>query len=342
MRDALNILKPWSTTGIGSLPHQSIDAALEFSFSFDLPFLPQLPKRDFREYMIPQALECLPGLQVGSEGEVNLDPLAWSIKSRGFLKKLNDALSGDAGRGLEFSNEVLQDFLPSTDFCRSWQPFLWELRERDHKICKIQMAGPVTVQWYLSLKWADHHKTFPELQDVIRKVIFARALAMVIRLKKEGLTPLIFLDEPGLFATGGDFQTATLDLTLLTKVLRKAGALVGVHCCASLNEDPASSEKFWNFKNDVADILSFDWKRSSQSFFNQNTSEDSAGFAFGVVPTDEVFDVKDFVESEDSSELRKQKNSSTKLLTPACGLAFLEIQECEKVLSNLREIRERL
>jgi hypothetical protein len=55
---------PATTTGIGSLPHHNIDAALSFSFKTGIPFLPQIPIRNPWEYMIAQALENLPGLQV--------------------------------------------------------------------------------------------------------------------------------------------------------------------------------------------------------------------------------------------------------------------------------------
>ncbi len=52
------------TTGIGSLPHHNIDAALAFSFQATIPFLPQIPIRNPWEYMIAQALEGVPGLEV--------------------------------------------------------------------------------------------------------------------------------------------------------------------------------------------------------------------------------------------------------------------------------------
>ena len=56
------------TTAIGSLPHHNADAALEYSFRHGIPFLPQMPVRNPWEYMIPQALEGLPGLEVSREG----------------------------------------------------------------------------------------------------------------------------------------------------------------------------------------------------------------------------------------------------------------------------------
>lgn len=43
------------TTGVGSLPHESVEAALAFSFAHDLPFLPQLPVGHPNELMLAAA-----------------------------------------------------------------------------------------------------------------------------------------------------------------------------------------------------------------------------------------------------------------------------------------------
>src|SRR4030042_2603177 len=57
-------------TGIGSLPHQDVDAALDLIFKYvpQIPFWPQLPKRDIREGMIAQFSENLPFLKVNKDG----------------------------------------------------------------------------------------------------------------------------------------------------------------------------------------------------------------------------------------------------------------------------------
>jgi hypothetical protein len=49
-------------TGIGSLPHQDADKALDLIFKYtpQVPFWPQLPKRDAREGMTAQFMERLP------------------------------------------------------------------------------------------------------------------------------------------------------------------------------------------------------------------------------------------------------------------------------------------
>src|SRR4051794_21067651 len=64
---------PTTTTGIGSLPHHNVDAALAYSLRFGIPFLPQIPMRNAWEFMIAQALEDLPGLRVDDDGTATLD-----------------------------------------------------------------------------------------------------------------------------------------------------------------------------------------------------------------------------------------------------------------------------
>lgn len=46
----------YQNTGIGSLPFKSIEEAINYSFSFDIPYLPQLPSYLPDEFMIPQSL----------------------------------------------------------------------------------------------------------------------------------------------------------------------------------------------------------------------------------------------------------------------------------------------
>ena len=56
----------FQTTGIGSLPFAQPREAAQFVLDAELsiPFWPQLPKRDFRELMIPQYSEGMPCLEV--------------------------------------------------------------------------------------------------------------------------------------------------------------------------------------------------------------------------------------------------------------------------------------
>lgn len=56
---------PGSTTAVGSLPHTDARSAAEFAaVASDIPAWPQLPKRDLREWMVPQFAADLPGLVI--------------------------------------------------------------------------------------------------------------------------------------------------------------------------------------------------------------------------------------------------------------------------------------
>ena len=57
------MLPPLATSSIGSLPHTQLELALQQALLLDIPAAPQLPGRDPGEYMVPQALEGLPGLR---------------------------------------------------------------------------------------------------------------------------------------------------------------------------------------------------------------------------------------------------------------------------------------
>src|SRR4051812_27742352 len=83
------------TTGIGSLPHHNVDAALDFSFRHGIPFLPQIPIRNPWEYMIAQALEGIPGLLAEKDGLVVLDADLWNARASRFGKLLGDAFAKD-------------------------------------------------------------------------------------------------------------------------------------------------------------------------------------------------------------------------------------------------------
>jgi len=48
------VLKSWATTGVGSLPHASIEDAIQLAFAVDIPYLPELPARG--ERMLDQVL----------------------------------------------------------------------------------------------------------------------------------------------------------------------------------------------------------------------------------------------------------------------------------------------
>ena len=53
---------------IGSVPFESVDEALDYVFSFDVPTLPNLPKILENEFMLNQAFDVLKGYKFTGAG----------------------------------------------------------------------------------------------------------------------------------------------------------------------------------------------------------------------------------------------------------------------------------
>src|SRR3954452_1747003 len=119
-------LPPLATFAIGSLPHTQQELALQQALRLDIPTLPQLPREDPAEFMLPQALEGLPGLRYDKDGRTSIDAAEWRKGAGAFGDRLERALGG----------EGLEGFEPSGPFCRAWKPFLWEIEQRKATFAK--------------------------------------------------------------------------------------------------------------------------------------------------------------------------------------------------------------
>ncbi|MGA0218790.1 MAG: hypothetical protein ACO3LO_08900, partial [Ilumatobacteraceae bacterium] len=74
MTRSLDGVAPGATLGVGSLPHRSASAAVEFSVNnFDLPVVPRLPRRSGAESLANQALVGVPGVEMGPYGTLAID-----------------------------------------------------------------------------------------------------------------------------------------------------------------------------------------------------------------------------------------------------------------------------
>ncbi len=336
------------TTAIGSLPHHNVDAALACSFQTSIPFLPQIPIRNPWEYMIPQALEGLPGLQISDDGSAELDVYTWLKGARTLDDRLHQAFSKMD------DIKAFESFEPSSPTSSSWQPFVWELGERKIKLAKVQIAGPLTCQWVLRYKPTQAEA--PELLDLepkinmqIFRLVLARALAMSLRLQSIGVKPLLFLDEPGLFGLSTAHPKHLLglqELKIVIQTLRKQKVLVGLHCCS--NTDWSSL-----FKLDL-DYLSIDVNLSLSSILDHPeevcTFVGKGGrFSLGLIPTQlesrdyEEFNLKGAYNRVEDLVISKLPGAphvqalilKESLITPACGLALQSVPNSEAVLGLL-------
>ena len=341
IRRALQLLPSCATTAIGSLPHTQLELGLQAALALDIPFLPQLPAGHPSEFMVPQALEGLPGLRCDEEGLCTVDVAAWEAGRADFESRLDAALA--SGR--------LEAFEPSLESWRAWRPFLWEVENRKLAFAKAQLSGPFTV---LSVSRTSDGKPVlevPGLDAAVYRLVLARALAMVKALRRAGTTPLFFLDEPGLYA----FERANprhllvlQELRLLVVALQREGALVGVHCCG--NTDWAA------LLDSGLDLLSLDVRLSLDAVLEESGAfsrflESGASLSLGIIPTDlassyEVEELVDAVEVSLQAALPPGRTfaqvASQVVLTPACGLAMRSVMDAERILEQLRAAQRRL
>jgi methionine synthase II (cobalamin-independent) len=326
---------PASTTGIGSLPHHNIDAALGFSFRSGIAYLPQIPLRNPWEYMIAQALEDLPGLRVERDGEVSLNLGIWKSQSDSFRVKLNRA----------FEKDDVSEFEPSQMTSSSWHAFLWELQEQKKTVAKIQIAGPLTCQWVIGSDVEN------ELSSQVFKLVLAKSLAMGRKIQTLGITPLLFLDEPGLYAfdkTNPKHVLAFQELKLLIQTLKKNGIQIGLHCCSNTD---------WKSILTLGlNFLSIDTELSLESLIKTSGPElalfvqGGGRLSLGIVPSSRS-SVLHSIRAEDlfkklQASLSQIPNGigllilKDSLLTPACGLALQSTADAEYILDTLNQVHE--
>ncbi|MFL5436966.1 MAG: hypothetical protein ACJ784_20825 [Myxococcales bacterium] len=324
-----------ATSSIGSLPHTQLELALQQALLLDIPAAPQLPRRDPAEYMVPQALDGLPGLRTEPDGSAFVDASEWMRGAPIFDARLERTLEQGQGR---------DSFLPTPASWQALRPFLWEVEQRKLPFAKVQIAGPLTLRWFLRLTDGAPLHASPNAQAIeaqIVRLVLARALSMAGKVKDAGATPIVFLDEPGLYAfdrRDPRHIVALQELKVLVLALQQEGALTGIHCCG--NTDWAAVLGLG------LDIVSLDARLSLTSLLATGAFaqfHDGGGtLALGIVPTD-------FSATDDVGELvalvqalLPEEPLERAMLTPACGLALRSVQDAEHIFDELRVAQRRL
>lgn len=340
IRRAVELLPPLAVTGIGSLPHTQSELALQMALQADLPYLPQLPIGRPAEFMVPQALEGLPGLACDTEGLCAVELSTWRAHQARFGAELEAALTSGQ----------LERFEPSPESCREFRPFVFEVAERKLALVKAQLAGPCTVRWVTRTSEGDSADSVAALDAQIFQLVLARALAMVKALRRAGATPLFFIDEPGLYALEPReprHLLALQELKVLVSALQREGALVGLHCCSNTHWDKLMTLGL--------DVLSLDVRLSLDAVLEEREAlaaflDSGATLALGIIPTNlqSQYVVSELVDAVDASlrsaisPARFQQLRRHLLLSPACGLAMRTVQDAERAQEELREAQRLL
>ncbi len=340
------ILLNGATTAIGSLPHKDAAEAVGFILDSDLdiPAWPQLPARDFMEYMIPQYSEGLPFVKV-DEAQKRIWCEIPEDKSEGLTEFFEKFLAGEP-----------EAFAHSPKTTTGFFAFVDELKRRGKKFdcVKGAVCGPVTTTMGL----ADQDKR-PIFYDVDMRDAAVKLLAMKARWQVRKLVPycskvLIFQDEPVLagFGTSAYLSLTTDDVITMCDEINDAiheeGALSGIHCCGNTDWAMVMAAKF-----DLVNFDAYEFARTVALY--PDAVKDFLGrggvLAWGAVPTTQDIDSTDideiYARLRDGMSALVAKGVSEEalrrqcVLTPSCGAGNLDEKQCAKVFDLLSQLRKR-
>ncbi|MGZ4881213.1 MAG: hypothetical protein ACXV7G_09110 [Halobacteriota archaeon] len=330
------------TTMVGSMPHLSPKAALQAleHIPLTIPAWPQLPKRSFKEALIPQFTEGFPGIRIDE-----FTKRVW-VQVDNYLP----------GAMVEFYEYLIAEhvdaFAVSDDYAAGLHCMLRHLAATNMKyqFLKGQITGPFT----FGLGLADQKRRpvwFDEqYRDIVLKGLALKALWQIRELQPYAEQVVIFFDEPVLSALGTPAYMMIHDedvikgLNEVCEISHNANALVGVHCCGNMDWGLLASTKI--------DIIAFD-----AYFFGSKVAlypdkiqaflERGGILAYGLVPTGDVKKLR--VETPDSLKVKHEslieefvgKGIAENLLrkqllfTPSCGMGTLSESDTELVLKLL-------
>jgi methionine synthase II (cobalamin-independent) len=330
------------STGIGSLPFKDAGQALDAILSCcpEVPFWPQLPRRDLREGMLSQFCEGFPCLRV-SGADVLYDPSDEENAYELFYERI-----------------IQQDtdyFAISPAYSSGIHAFRTRLsREPDAlgraRYLKGHIVGPLT--FCAGIKDAQgkaalHNEVFVQaaVQGLVMKGLWQASF-----LKEVGKQVIVFLDEPFLAAFGSAYTAVTREtvmrvLSETTAALKEKGISTGVHCCGNTD---------WSLFTAISslDIINFD----AYGFLDKVLlyASDLRAFlgrggvlCWGIVPTQEfsreetsALQLKERIDA--AIEALGAKGIDTELvrqrmmISPSCGLGSLDPEKAGEILLELR------
>lgn len=331
------LFKPFSTTGIGSLPHLNQEEACSLVLeTFDIPFWPQLPKLSFLEWMIPQYSEGLPFVRIDM------------AKQRIYLQR-------DESDDLERFYEACGDnckIAISEDYAAGLHSFLKMSRNKRFEAVKGHITGPLTFTLGLTDSAGRLAYFDEELRQISLMLLQAKARWQIDQLSPHAEKVLMFIDEPILSAIGsstylGVSREETLRLLKeTTDAIKEAGGIPGIHCCGSAD---------WPLVIESGvQVVNFDAYGyfETLSMYKDNIRDflESGGYiAWGIVPTTDAINeetpdsiiagFKDRLKVL-SRDIPKDILMQQSLLTPSCGTGSRNIQETIKIFQILLRLTE--
>jgi PAS domain-containing protein len=338
-------------TGIGSLPHSTAQDALRLILSTfpEIPFWPQLSRRDFRENMYAQFSEELVGVKIDL-------PHEW----------MGAVVDDETTVGIEaFYARYLENDPRLFAVSREYAAGLYALHEqrcalRDARWIKGQVTGPIS----FGLKVVDQNLR-PMLYDDALRDVLVKHLARKAQWQEQflsqpyegsepsqGLPTIIFVDEPSLALIGASVVALNRDEVIrdLEEVFAALTGLKATHCCGNTD---------WSLLLETSvDVISFDAYNYAENLalFAADVKRflDRGGaLAWGIVPT-----VEEQIAAETVDALVVRLDAAIGLLvkkgidrdvlyeraliTPACGLGTISIPAAERAFALTRGVSEKV
>jgi methionine synthase II (cobalamin-independent) len=333
------LISPYATTGIGSLPHKNaVEACNLILKTFDIPFWPQLPLLNFKESMIMQYSEGMPFLKI-DEGTQT----AWVIRDD----------SDELERFYESYNDNTK-IAVSEDYAKGLHTFSKIVKGKRFSILKGHITGPLTFTLGIKDNFGRFIYFDEELREISLMLLKAKVRWQIDFLKQHAENVIIFVDEPVLSSIGSTSYLGVDNdesLRLLSEVvesIKLAKGIPGVHCCGRAD---------WQLvmKSGVK-ILSFDAFEYFKTFIMYHEEikdflRNGGYLAFGIVPTTDAINLIDEdyllkLMNQELVELSKYTLDdfvfSRIMLTPSCGTASRSIDETIKIFQFLVRIKEEL
>ncbi len=333
------------STMIGSLPHKSADDAFGLldAYPLSIPTWPQLPRRSFREGMIPQYTEGFPGIRM-NEAEKKI----WVENDESLIDAMADFYE-------KVVAEDIESFRMSAEHAEGLARFVDAHSSGNQRLgyAKGQVTGPFTFGLTLNDQNGKAVLFDEQYKDVVIQGLTNKMLWQIGTLSTCAERVIVFLDEPILsglgtpayLGIGNDFVIDTFNDMVVAA--HDAGALVGSHCCGNMDWGILLATNI--------DIIAFD-----AYFFGEKLAlyADKIGeflgrggvLAWGIVPTSDTGrlagETKDTLASKINSlvSLFASKGVSEKtigkrmILTPSCGLGPLDEENAKTVLRLLKEV----
>ncbi|WP_353683501.1 hypothetical protein V4D30_06375 [Thermodesulfovibrio sp. 3907-1M] len=328
------MFEPFTTTGIGSMPHTEVLSACELILKyFDIPFWPQMPKYSVNEQMIAQFCEGFPGITFESD--------------KVYIKKNDELITEWLSN---YHDEMLSPV--SEQFAIGLYSMQRLIKNEKLKLFKGQITGPVT--FTLSLK--DDEGKLIYFDETLRELslmhLKAKVKWQIEFLKTFAENVIIFIDEPILQAvsTSAYISVEQSEAMRLIKeivsFIKSFDVKVGIHCCGRTDWKEVLSLDI--------DILSFD-AFSFFDFFKIYSDEISeflsrSGYiAWGFIPTTDDLNAlsdEEIIERavRKTEEISKNLHLINKnsLLTPSCGMGSLDVSSSQRVCELLKKLKNRL